>query len=161
MLQAAAEIMTESENTFPSGLLSKPIFLDMDASAWGTWDGRLKLKSAGEALVAEFSNTGLYKYLYYTLTGPIDFQKVIFSLNLRFDEAAAASGHRVIFFNSLGDSWVSADKNVENNEADSEVIYSCTGFTQSAAPGQKFKIGLVFSASAGSVVVKDARLLMA
>lgn len=161
MFQTATESLVESASTCPAGRSSKPIFLDMDASAWGTWDGRIKLGSTDEGLVAEFLNTGLYKYLYCTLTGPINFQGAIFSVTLCFDDAAASSSHKVVFFNSLGDPWVNGDRVTEQSEAGADVVYNCTGFTQVAAPGQKFKIGLVFSASEGSVVIKEASLLLA
>lgn len=101
MFQATTEFLVDPESTCPTGRSSKLIFLDMDASAWGTWDGRIKL-------------------------------------------GAASSSHKVVFFNSLGDPWVNGDRVTSQSEAGSDVVYNCTGFTQVAAPGQKFKIGLVF-----------------
>jgi hypothetical protein len=159
MLPAEDGDLLQKDNDLPVESLLEPIGLDMDSSSWGTWDERITLSSIPQGLVAEFSEGGLHKYLYYTFIGPINFKGAIFNVTLCFDEVAAATNRKVVFFNTLGDTWVSGG---ESDEADagSDLTYRCTDFSQVATPGQKFKMGLVFTANAGSVTIKSAKLYL-
>lgn len=138
----------------------EPVVLDLLSPNWGTWDGLLKLNQKNNHLIAAFSSADRYKYLYYTYKGPVDLQGATLTVVLSFDEAAAAN-KLVGFFNTLGDSWSLVQGDVDDGTIGSDITYSCSDFTQAATNGQSFQLGLVFSATAGAVTVKSARLQFA
>lgn len=143
-----------------SDIISEPIVLDLLSPNWGTWDGLLNLNQKNNNLIAAFSSANLYKYLYYTYTGPVNLNGATLTVVLRFDEAAASS-KLVGFFNTLGDSWSLVQSDVDDGNIGSDITYTCSDFTQAATNGQSFQIGLVFGANAGAVTVKSATLQLA
>ncbi|HCS65197.1 MAG TPA: hypothetical protein DIW64_14675 [Cellvibrio sp.] len=144
-----------------SDIVSEPIVLNLLSPNWGTWDGLLNLTQNSNSLVAAFSSADLYKYLYYTYTGPVNLNGATLTVVLSFDRAAAASSKKVAFFNTLGDSWCFVNDGLDDDDIGLDMTYSCSDFTHAAAQGQTFKIGLVFAASAGSVTIKSATLQLA
>lgn len=143
-----------------SGIVPEPIVLDLLSPNWGTWDGLLKLNQKSNNLIAAFSSADLYKYLYYTYTGPVNLAGATLIVVLSFDEAAA-SNKLVGFFNTLGDSWSLVQGGFDDGNIASDITYTCSDFTQAATNGQSFQIGLVFGANAGTVTVKSATLQLA
>ncbi len=143
-----------------SRVAPEPIVLDLLSPNWGTWDGLLNLNQNSNSLVAAFSGADLYKYLYYTYTGPVNLSGATLTIVLSFD-GAAASSKQVGFFNTLGDCWSVVQGDFDDGNIGLDMTYSCSDFTHAATDGQSFQMGLVFGANAGTVTVKSATLQLA